>query len=201
MTRRTMWMRLAAAAAGLRGLFAGGPAQAAAPAAAREVVHTEAEWKALLTPAQFDVLRKAGTERPFSSPLDKEKRAGMFHCAGCRQRAVLVDGQVRQRHRLAQLLPAAGQGGGRRADRSHPGHDAHRGAVPPLRRASGPRVQRRPAAHGPALLHERTGAGVHAGCRMKGIAMSTRTTVVGTLAVALAAWGHPGQRDRRRKTR
>ena len=85
MTRRTTWMRLAAAVAGLRGLFAGGPAGAAQPAAPREVVHTEAEWRALLTPAQFDVLRKAGTERPFSSPLDKEKRAGMFHCAGCRQ--------------------------------------------------------------------------------------------------------------------
>ena len=76
-------MGFAAAAASLRGLFAGGPAQAAQPGVVREVVHSEAEWKKLLTPAQFDVLRKAGTERPFSSPLDKEKRAGMFHCAGC----------------------------------------------------------------------------------------------------------------------
>jgi len=83
MNRRTTWMGLAAAATGLRGLFAGGPAHAAQPAVAREVVHTEAEWKKLLTPAQFDVLRKAGTERPFSSPLDKEKRAGQFSCAGC----------------------------------------------------------------------------------------------------------------------
>ena len=78
-------MGLAAAAAGLRNLIVAGPAQAAQSAGPREVVHTEAEWKTLLTPAQFDVLRKAGTERPFSSPLDKEKRPGMFHCAGCRQ--------------------------------------------------------------------------------------------------------------------
>ncbi len=85
MTRRTAWMGLAAAAAGLRGLLAANPAQAAQPAPAREVVHSEAEWRKLLAPAQFDVLRKAGTERPFSSPLDKEKRAGRYSCAGCGQ--------------------------------------------------------------------------------------------------------------------
>ena len=84
-TRRTAWMGLAAAAAGVRGLFAAAPARAEAAAAAREVVHTDAEWHKLLTPEQFNVLRKAGTELPFSSPLDKEKRAGVFSCAGCAQ--------------------------------------------------------------------------------------------------------------------
>jgi peptide-methionine (R)-S-oxide reductase len=44
---------------------------------------SEEEWKRLLTPQQFDVLRREGTERPFSSPLDAEKRAGVFVCAGC----------------------------------------------------------------------------------------------------------------------
>jgi peptide-methionine (R)-S-oxide reductase len=53
-------------------------------AKAYEVNRTEAEWKALLTPEQFEVLRRAGTERPYSSPLDKEKRAGVFSCAGCK---------------------------------------------------------------------------------------------------------------------
>jgi peptide-methionine (R)-S-oxide reductase len=48
-----------------------------------EVVRTDAEWKQRLTPAQFKVLRQHGTERPFSSPLDREKRAGTFACAGC----------------------------------------------------------------------------------------------------------------------
>jgi peptide-methionine (R)-S-oxide reductase len=48
-----------------------------------EVIHTDAEWRTLLTPAQFGVLRQQGTERPFSSPLDHEKRAGTFACAGC----------------------------------------------------------------------------------------------------------------------
>src|SRR4051794_8478351 len=74
---------LTAVAAGLRGLFTSTPAQAAAPARAYEVTHSEAEWRALLPGNAFNVLRQAGTERPFSSPLDKEKRAGIFQCAGC----------------------------------------------------------------------------------------------------------------------
>ncbi len=48
-----------------------------------EVSHTDAEWRQLLTPAQYDVLRAAGTEAPFSSPLNDEHRAGIFGCAGC----------------------------------------------------------------------------------------------------------------------
>lgn len=44
---------------------------------------TEQDWKSRLTPAAFAVLRKHDTERPFSSPLNDEKRAGTFHCAGC----------------------------------------------------------------------------------------------------------------------
>jgi peptide-methionine (R)-S-oxide reductase len=47
------------------------------------VTHTEAEWRKLLTPAQFDVLREEGTERPFTSPLLNEHRKGLFACAGC----------------------------------------------------------------------------------------------------------------------
>jgi peptide-methionine (R)-S-oxide reductase len=48
-----------------------------------EVSHTDAEWQQLLTPEQYSVLRTAGTEQPFSSPLDDEHDAGIFTCAGC----------------------------------------------------------------------------------------------------------------------
>jgi len=48
-----------------------------------EVVKTETEWKNTLTPEQFYVLRKAGTESPFSSPLNKNYKSGVYHCAAC----------------------------------------------------------------------------------------------------------------------
>ena len=44
---------------------------------------SDAEWQKRLTPAQFDVLRKEGTERSQSSPLNAEKRKGTYLCAGC----------------------------------------------------------------------------------------------------------------------
>lgn len=44
---------------------------------------TKADWQTRLTEDQFHVLRKEGTERSSSSPLDNEKRAGTFVCAGC----------------------------------------------------------------------------------------------------------------------
>ena len=59
------------------------PRLLAGPSEKFEVTHTEAEWKALLTPQQFAVLRKEATEPPFTSPLLKEKRKGVFACAGC----------------------------------------------------------------------------------------------------------------------
>lgn len=47
------------------------------------VFHTDEEWRQLLTPGAFKVLRQAATEMPFSSPLYTEKRKGTFVCAGC----------------------------------------------------------------------------------------------------------------------
>ena len=46
---------------------------------------SDAEWAATLTPEQYQVLRQHGTERPGASPLNQEKRDGMFACAGCGQ--------------------------------------------------------------------------------------------------------------------
>jgi len=48
-----------------------------------EVTHTPAEWKQLLGPERYHVLREAGTERPFTSQLNTEHRRGTFACAGC----------------------------------------------------------------------------------------------------------------------
>jgi len=48
-----------------------------------EITRTDAEWRNLLTRAQYKVLRGQGTERPGSSPLNAETRDGLYHCAGC----------------------------------------------------------------------------------------------------------------------
>jgi peptide-methionine (R)-S-oxide reductase len=73
---------VASAGAGLLGL-------AAAPAVAWQgrfaIVRSDAEWRRRLTADQYAVLRKGGTERPGSSPLNREKRRGTYHCAGCAQ--------------------------------------------------------------------------------------------------------------------
>ncbi len=50
-----------------------------------EVTKTDAEWKQTLSPEQYEVLRQHGTESRGASPLNKEKRSGMFICAGCGQ--------------------------------------------------------------------------------------------------------------------
>ncbi|MGO8910863.1 MAG: peptide-methionine (R)-S-oxide reductase, partial [Bradyrhizobium sp.] len=76
---------LLASTAGLLGFAAlrwlrGAPARAAGKF---EIEKTDAEWRAQLTPQQYDILRKEGTERPWSSPLLKEHRKGIFACAGC----------------------------------------------------------------------------------------------------------------------
>ena len=65
----------------LRGLAAADtPSQ---PPGGFEVTHTEQEWRQRLSAQQYDVLRNAGTELPFSSPLNDEHRTGIFVCAGC----------------------------------------------------------------------------------------------------------------------
>ena len=50
-----------------------------------KVTHTDEEWRRLLTPEQYAVMRQHGTERPGSCALLHEKRAGAFACAGCGQ--------------------------------------------------------------------------------------------------------------------
>src|SRR5688572_21024664 len=61
-------------------LYAGDPQAASSLEPVRK---TEAQWKSELTDLEFSVLREEGTERPFSSPLNEEKRSGVYACAGC----------------------------------------------------------------------------------------------------------------------
>ncbi|MBA3514711.1 MAG: peptide-methionine (R)-S-oxide reductase MsrB [Pyrinomonadaceae bacterium] len=49
----------------------------------RKVIKTDAEWKSILTPEQYYVTRKKGTEAPYSSPLNENHDRGVFECVGC----------------------------------------------------------------------------------------------------------------------
>ena len=74
------------AACGLRAAAAGAVSFALARAERTgkfEVTKTDEEWRRMLTPEQYSILRKHGTERAGTSPLNREKRPGTFVCAGC----------------------------------------------------------------------------------------------------------------------
>jgi peptide-methionine (R)-S-oxide reductase len=77
LTRRTALSGLAAIASANLLASRGARAQEA------HIVRTDADWRSTLTSDQYAVLRKEGTERPFTSPLLHEERKGVFACAGC----------------------------------------------------------------------------------------------------------------------
>ena len=81
MTRRKLLALLSAI--GLVSKAATGQSRPPAETRIEPLVLSDAQWKTRLTAAQFDVLRREGTERSGSSPLNDEKRNGVFHCAGC----------------------------------------------------------------------------------------------------------------------
>lgn len=75
-SRRDWLMGCAASAAVLAGC-------SRAEAKKFEFTLTDGEWRKRLSPAAYQTLRREATERPYTSPLDKEKRKGVFACAGC----------------------------------------------------------------------------------------------------------------------
>lgn len=88
MNRRLFISRTLATAAGATLLRAPVPAGAETAKVEQvdrivKIAKTPDEWRRILTPIQFSVLREEGTERPFTSPLNNEKRNGTYVCVGC----------------------------------------------------------------------------------------------------------------------
>ncbi|HTH99273.1 MAG TPA: peptide-methionine (R)-S-oxide reductase MsrB [Stellaceae bacterium] len=84
LSRRSLLMAAAPLALALGGVGLFHRPKAAMLAAGNfPVKHTAAEWRKLLTSHQYSILREAGTEYPFTSPLLDEHRHGIFQCAGC----------------------------------------------------------------------------------------------------------------------
>ena len=81
--RRTALTAGGAGAIGAALFWFGARAGNAAPSGRYPVQFTDAQWRKRLPPESYRVLRQAATERAGSSPLNKEKRAGTFVCAGC----------------------------------------------------------------------------------------------------------------------
>ncbi len=132
------------------------PAHGAMAATAYAVTHTDDEWKKLLTPDQYAVLRQSATEAPFTSPLLHEERAGIFTCAGCDQHLYSSKTKFDSGTGWPSFW-APLDGGIDTAEDTSVRHGAHRRLLPPLRRPPRPCLQRWAAADGPALLHERRG--------------------------------------------
>jgi peptide-methionine (R)-S-oxide reductase len=82
---------VALAAAALAPVVRSSRIEAAAVTGSFAIQKSEAEWRRLLSPAAFDVLRRQGTEQPGSSPLLNEHRKGTFACAACDLSAFLSD--------------------------------------------------------------------------------------------------------------
>lgn len=82
-TRRNFLMTATALTGGLVVTACFGSGDAAADGEKFEITKTDAEWRKLLSPEAYMVLRHENTEYPGSSPLDAEERKGIYQCAGC----------------------------------------------------------------------------------------------------------------------
>ena len=126
-----------------------------------EVVKSEEEWRRILTPEQYHVLREHGTERAGTCALLHEHRTGTFSCAACGQPLFVADRKFESGTGWPSFFAPLEGAIGTSTDRQLL-HDADRSALQPVRRPPWSRVSRRAAADRPALLHQRRRAELHA---------------------------------------
>ncbi len=126
--------------------------------AERQVSKSEQEWREQLTPAQYEVLRKAGTEPPFTGEYVYNKQTGEYRCAGCGAALFGSDTKFESGTGWPSFTePAVAEAVELRPDNSL----FMRRTEVLCRRCGGPprpRLRRRPGTHGAALLHQLAGA-------------------------------------------
>ena len=120
---------------------------------------TDTDWKDTLSPKHFHVLREHGTERAGTSPLNMEKRAGTFKCAGCGQPLFTSDTKFESGTGWPSFFEPIDGAVGTTTDSTY-GMTRVGGPLRAVRRPSRPRLSRRPPADRRALLHERRRAAI-----------------------------------------
>ena len=123
---------------------------------------TEDEWRAVLTPGQYVVLRQAQTEQPYSSALTSEKRRGTYMCGGCGQRAFSSSDKYDSKTGWPSFRGPLPRAVREKRDRSQ-GLDRTEVECLALRLSPGTRVRRWSSAQAAALLHQRRRPEFHPG--------------------------------------
>ena len=113
----------------------------------------DARWREQLTPEQFRVLRRKGTEAPFSGEYVHTKDDGIYRCAACDAALFSSETKFDSGTGWPSFTDPAVARERRAAPRPQPVHAPHRGHLRELRRPPRPRVQRRPAGRR-SLLHQ-----------------------------------------------
>jgi hypothetical protein len=124
------------------------------------VVRSEAEWKKILTPEQYQVTRKKGTERPFTGKYWNEHGAGVYRCVCCGNDLFSSDTKFESGTGWPSFYAPVAPENVRNEEFLH---ETDRSPVQPVRRPPRTRVPRRAEAHGTAVLHELRVAGFRSG--------------------------------------
>ena len=119
-----------------------------------KIEKTEQEWRDELTPEQYEILRKKGTERPFTGRYVDTKADGTYCCAACGNELFGADTKFDSGTGWPSFFEPADNDAVETATRQQHVHAAHRGRMRPLRLSPRPRLRRRPGADRPAILHQ-----------------------------------------------